>query len=352
MATSIGSQVRGYISSARTAAGKAGDTLGLVTQKLGLESNTYRSSQSMQAPSFNYVRPESPEETSGKSTSDPKLLSFPSDIENVKYFITFTFSEKNYHDYARDSFAKVERDDITYIVRLPMPSSLIDSFKVNYQGTALGTLAGGLLNETRILQDLRDITMNEGPEKVQDAIQNARREASRIKEGFSDTTTSTITAMRAALAFVGSNTLERTADFLFGTTLNPYQSLFFEGPELRSHNFTFKLSPNSLSESITLRRILNVLKTRMLPEKKGVLLKYPDSCIIELSTRTNNNALYTMYRSVLNGVTVNYAPNNVPVFFKYGFEPVEVTLDLNFSEIRPVTREDVLNTFKDKTQLL
>lgn len=352
MATSIGSQVKDAVGGIRTAAGKAGDAIGLVTQKLGLESKTYRSSQPVEAPAFNYVSPKTPEESSGKSTAGPKLLCFPSDIENVKYFITFTFSEKNYHDYARDSFAKVERNDITYIIRLPMPSSLIDSFKVNYQGTALGTLAGGLLNETKIAQNIRDIVMNENPEVVQDAVDNARREASRIKEGFSNTTTASITAMRAALAFLGSNTLERSVDFLFGTTLNPYQSLFFEGPELRSHNFTFKLSPNSLSESTDLRRIINVFKTRMLPEKNGVLLKYPDSCIIELSTRNNSRSLYTMYRSVLNGVTVNYAPNNVPVFFKYGFEPVEVTLDLNFSEIRPVTREDILNTFKNKEQLL
>jgi hypothetical protein len=346
MATSIGSQIRGY-------AGKASDSLTLVTQGLGLESKTVKPNQPRPIPAFNYVQPKSPEETSGVSTRDPKFISFPSDIDNVSYFITFTFSEKNYHN---ANFAQVEGNDITYRIRLPMPSTLIDSFKTNYQGTSLGTLFGyglqtGIPND--IYRILTESTINESQAKLKIIVDNARNRAAQAKEDFSGPDSVALSAIRYALSNVSQDTA-RAVDYITGTTLNPFQSLFFEGTELRSHNFSFKLSPNSFEESVKLRRIVNIFKTRMLPTSagQGLLLKYPDSCIIELSTRVDSYSLYTMYRSVLSGISVNYAPNNVPVFFKNGFEPVEVALDLNFSEVRPVTREDVVKTLSNKEQLL
>ena len=354
MATSIGSQVKDAVGGIRTAAGKAGDAVGLVTQKLGLESKTYRSSAPAQVPVFNYVSSKSPEESSGSSTADARFLSFPLDIENVNYFITFTFSEKNYHG---ANFASVETDDITYRIRLPMPGSLIDSFKMNYQGTSLGTALGYGL-QTGIPEDIYKILSNASDstdkqrEKIQGIIDNAKNRASNVKDDFSRPDSLAVSAIRYLFAGLNQD-LARSIDYITGTTLNPFQSLFFEGSELRSHNFSFKLSPNSVKESMQLRKIINAFKTRMLPSRKqqGLLLKYPDSCIIELSTRQNPFSLYTMYRSVLSGISVNYAPNNVPVFFKNGYDPVEVALDLNFSEVRPVTREDVYNSLNTELEL-
>lgn len=346
MATSIGSQIRGY-------AGKASDSLTLVTQGLGLESKTVKPNQPRPVPAFNYVQPKSPEETSGESTKDATVISFPSDIENVSYFITFTFSQKNYHN---ANFAQLESDIITYRIRLPMPSTLIDSFKTNYQGTSLGTFIGYGL-QTGIPQDIMKIIQDSGNKDkeagIAKIIANAKNRASQVQNDFSGPDSVALSAIRYSLSTVSQDTA-RAVDYITGTTLNPFQSLFFEGTELRSHNFSFKLSPNSFEESSKLRRIINIFKTRMLPTSagQGLLLKYPDSCIIELSTRVNSFSLYTIYRSVLSGISVNYAPNNVPVFFKNGFEPVEVALDLNFSEVRPVTREDVLKTLSNKYQLL
>lgn len=332
MATSIGTQFK-------TATSNASDYVTLGLRKLGLETVSPGAPlNTTPVKPFNYVSQKSPEETSGSSTKDPKLLSFPSDLENVNYFITFTFSSKNYHN---AEFAVNGTDDITYRIRLPMPNNLIDSFKTNYQGTSLGTFTGYAL-QSGVLNDLYDIMSRRvGREITPEEVRNyAINRATNIKDDFKADNAILESAIRYALQAL-PDSIGKGFDYVSGTTLNPYQHLFFEGVDLRSHNFSFKLSPNSPDESRALRRILNVFKTRMLPEKKGLLLTYPDSCIIELSTRKNPYSLYTMYRSVLSGVNINYAPNNVPVFFKGGYEPVEVALDLSFSEVRPVTREDL-----------
>jgi hypothetical protein len=329
MATSISGQIKQI-------ATNVSDGLTLVTRRLGIESLSTTYAKPQERPSFNYVTQKSPEETSGKSTEGPKILSFPSDIENVNYFITFRFTSKNYLE---DFFNRQDITDINSTIRLPMPNTLIDSFNVGYSSQSLGTLLGYGLS-TGIPNDVFNILTKREEGTVDQIISNATSKASSIKsEFFKNNSDTLVAAAKYAMKTINSE-LGYASDYITGTALNPYQALFFEGPELRNHNFSFKLSPNSAQESRILRDIINTFKTRMLPERTGFLYKYPDSCLIELSTR-QGQGLYTMYRSVLKSVNINYAPNNVPVFFKNGYDPVEVNLDLSFAEVLPVTRTEV-----------
>lgn len=281
----------------------------------------------------------SPTETSGISTQSTQVLSFPSDIENVKYFITFTFYKD---EYKSDYFKRPERN-ITGRVRLPMPNALVETFNMGYSGQALGTVLG-YLSQTGIPSDFVNIvkaSLNNNEGDANKIIEDARAKGAKIADDLSSPST-VIAGIRATLSTLSSSAA-RVLDVSTGTALNPFQALFFDGPELRNHNFTFRLSPNSEKESILLKDIIKVFKVRMHPEVDGLLFKYPDTCIIELSSRVNTFPLYTLYRSVLKGMSVNYAPNNVPAFFRNGIDPVEVVLDLSFAEIEPITRKDLVD---------
>ncbi len=296
------------------------------------------------SPASYYGVTETPTETSGSSTAGGTVLSFPSDIENVKYFITFTFYKDNY----RGEYFNRPEKDITGRIRMPMPSALVETFNMGYSGQSLGTVFGYLAS-TGVPNDIVNILKNTNKDTIETIVSNASNVGARMKEDIANPNT-LIAGIRYALSkFTDSGA--RVLDVATGTALNPYHSLFFDGPELRNHNFSFRLSPNSEKESITLKNIIKTFKLRMHPEIDGLLFKYPDTCIIELSSRVNSFPLYTLYRSVLKGMSVNYAPNNVPSFFKNGIDPVEVALELNFAEIQPITRRDIEDIeFKEAQQ--
>lgn len=282
-----------------------------------------------------------PEQTRSATTTSADRLTFPSDIDSVKYYITFRFYERYTQSPVKDAV-----DKETAVIRLPMPSTLVDTFNMGYSTTALGTVIGGVM-QTGMPQNIMNIIKgdSQGTEKAMD---NARSIADKLsnlgdRKNILPEAINQSSAILRALVRNISDAGSRAIDIATGgTALNPFQGLFFDGPELRNHNFSFKLSPNSAKESDTLKKIIAKFKERMLPERDGLLFKYPDSCIIELSTRTlTREPIYTMYRSMLKSMSVNYAPNNVPAFFKDGFSPVEVALDLQFGEIVAITRNDI-----------
>lgn len=282
-----------------------------------------------------------PEQTRSATTTSAVRLTFPSDIDSVKYYITFRFYERYTQSPVKDA-----KDKATVVIRLPMPSNLVDTFNMGYSTTALGTVIGGVM-QTGTPQDIMNIIKGEsqGTEKAMDNAKSIAEKLSNLgdRKNILPQAINQSSAILRALVRNISDAGSRAIDISTGgTALNPFQGLFFDGPDLRNHNFSFKLSPNSAPESAELKKIIAKFKERMLPERDGLLFKYPDSCIIELSTRTSTSGpIYTMYRSMLKSMSVNYAPNNVPAFFKDGFSPVEVALDLQFGEIVAITRNDI-----------
>jgi len=52
--------------------------------------------------------------------------------------------------------------------------------------------------------------------------------------------------------------------------------------------------------------------------------------------------LYYFKNCYLKSINVNYAPSGNPAFFIGGKNPVEVEITLEFGEIEPVTRNDII----------
>lgn len=256
------------------------------------------------------------------------FLSYPADL--TEYCITFSFRK-----YSRAEPTQQFKEQIMSTIMLPIPADLIDRFSANYSSKDLNFF-GKVAFDSGIAQWLGQGAPGGGAE----ASAVGERAAAQVNQNAKNYIAAGI---RTA---IGDTALGTAADRATGTTLNPFTALQFQGMSLRDHSFKFRFSPNSLNESTMLKKVINEFKVRMLPDTKGLFFDYPDICIISFKTP---NTPYSFKTCFLKNMTVNYAPSGVPSFFKGGNFTTEVELSLDFGEIEPVTRSDVLKNDGDLT---
>lgn len=262
---------------------------------------------------------------SKQDSSKQGALQFPSDITDR--FIKFTFASY----YQPGPLFKREIIPARSII-LPIPSDLVERYGVQYSEKQLGVL--GALQESGMLGSAAEGLQNLTNESAASAGQSLGRIA-----GDAGNAAAIARNVIGTISDSAGNAFDRAT----GTILNPYNALQFTGIELRNHSFKYKFSPNNMAESQNLKAIIKEFKLRMLPEKKGLLFNFPDVCTIEFSD--SKNALYYFKNCYLKTMNVNYAPSGNPAFFVKsggGKDPVEVEITLEFGEIEPVTRNDIM----------
>jgi len=169
------------------------------------------------------------------------------------------------------------------------------------------------------------------------------------EEDENRTVGSGISYLIAQKALEGSSTAQQAA-VGSGVAVNPYLTVFFKGPgDFRTHSFSFDFIARNQKESIQINKIVNELSKRMLPAKfktsgHSYFLKYPDQFRINFYINgdiTNRNKMFFIKRSVLTTMSVDYAGQGIPVFFKDVGQPFNIKMDLTFQELTLVTREDI-----------
>ena len=128
-----------------------------------------------------------------------------------------------------------------------------------------------------------------------------------------------------------------------GILFNPQTTLAFDGVELRSFEFAFKMVPESKEEAEDSRKIVNFFRKYLYPEKIGVFgLKYPPKFKIQFFIGEEENKFMPMIHDCfLNGVQESQNPDGNS-FFIDG-QPTAVELSLSFSEVKQLTRHDLYN---------
>ena len=329
----FGSAVGGVLKSASTS---VGDTLNNVSAFAGRLGGLGLSGKSSLTTAFdqlgklgnyskfkdNFVPPTklnsiSPEETKNRP---PGNYTFPSDIGD--YFIKLTF---NRYDRKLAIGNRIELP--TCIINLPIPQNLQEQFNMSYSDKQLG-IAG-------FLEDVAgEVVRGQGTPQ---AFENL---GSRLRGEI----VSTQGAYYAGRTLAGlSDSVGAAVDKATGVILNPFQALIFQGISLRTHQFTYRFSPNTMKESETLKNIIKELKLRMHPQKDGLIYQFPDVCEISFGTPGDP---YIFKTCALESMTVNYAPGGQPSFFTETKQPTEVEVSLTFKELQPVTREDYDERFK------
>ena len=155
-------------------------------------------------------------------------------------------------------------------------------------------------------------------------------------------TAQTLSGLAGALT--GSNLdadtfLARTS----GRVLNPNAEVLFQGPVIRDFSFSFTMIARSDKEAAEIRKIIRFLKLGMAPKfRSTTFLTNPDVFLLEY--RSGNSVLNTVNRFnpgglALQTMSVDYSPNGYWSAYRDS-QPVQLKMDLNFTELRPIYQGD------------
>tara|TARA_B100001778_G_C18551597_1_gene613360 strand:+ start:80 stop:1399 length:1320 start_codon:yes stop_codon:yes gene_type:complete len=134
-----------------------------------------------------------------------------------------------------------------------------------------------------------------------------------------------------------------------GVVLNPNAEMLFQGPVLRDFSFKYRMVARSKKEGIAIRSIIKFLKSGMAPKfRSSTYLKSPDVFTLEYKNGPNGlDILKTVNRFSPGGLALttlgtDYAPNTYWSAYDDS-QPVEITMDLSFAELRPIYEQDQMD---------
>ena len=134
-----------------------------------------------------------------------------------------------------------------------------------------------------------------------------------------------------------------------GVVLNPNAEMLFQGPVLRDFSFKYRMVARSKKEGASIRSIIKFLKSGMAPKfRSSTYLKSPDVFTLEYRNKPSGDAiLKTVNRFSPGGLALttlgtDYAPNTYWSAYDDS-QPVEITMDLSFAELRPIYEQDQMD---------
>jgi len=245
----------------------------------------------------------------------------------------------------------------TGTIILQIPSDIKDGNTANYgeskmntlTGAAAGAISGAMkAGGTSVAMAMGQMTTEEGLEKMKSDI------GGNLSAGETDALIDagkmglTAKAVSATMGIFGANVspeqlLARTSGQIF----NPNLELLFNGPSLRSFNFSFKMTPRSAQEARQCKMIIRSFKQNMAPKTGGdtvggsaIFMKTPN--LFELRYRKGNSDhpfLNKFKQCFLTNVAVNYTSEGVYATYDDA-TPISMQLDLSFKEIEPIYFDD------------
>jgi hypothetical protein len=264
--------------------------------------------------------------------SDPSYIAnkyaikYPTDFPLV--YVSFAFME-----YKRPSqFEPLKTDGIKNYISLPIPSNLVDSSKLDY-----GIAKGGVLGEA--LANL--IRSTEASATNADGLIDSLKKRVLSTEGLTNILQGAgaagIGATLSAARGIAGNDIVDGALSAAGIAENPFSTVVFKGPELKTHQFTWNFSPNNEDESSIVKTIINTFKKAAYPELMelgaGGFYKYPMIVIPNFGPTEIAENLYRFKPCVISGIDVDYAPQKVPGFFGRTKAPVNISFSISLNEI-------------------
>ena len=194
-------------------------------------------------------------------------------------------------------------------------------------GASFSGLDLGMLNAAKVVKDNK--ALGDNAKESKDLFSTADKQVMGLK------------AIEGLTGDAGG--LSAKAAMESGVAFNPQTALAFEGVELRSFDFTFKMVPESKEEAEDSRKIENFFRKYLYPKKDGAFtLRYPPKFKIQFFIGEEENKYMPMIHDCyLASVTATMNPEGNS-FFIDG-QPTSVDLSLAFSEAKQLTRHDLYN---------
>ena len=250
----------------------------------------------------------------------------------------YAFPAKEPIFYTRLSMKKYERSrpgsdistNLKGVIRLPLPVQLVDEYNIRVNETKFGLL-GNVNNYQETLAAGKT------------AAENATKE---LNSGGSIMSLMGTIALQAAATLPGiSDTLPgQFAQQQAGMVRNPHISTMFEGVNLKSYSFSWRLSPSSPEEASGINSMINNIKAYMHPKiiGGGFALEYPYLANLDFEVGdVQFSQLPKVRDSFITRLDVSTTGGGSMAFYRDG-NPVSIDISMNFQEIDILTRDDFL----------
>jgi len=297
-------------------------------------------------------------------TSGTNNLVFPDNLNQIDHWMVFRVNKPELRKKADFETA----NDIARIF-LPLPDNLGTQYSQQYSNEAIG-LAGvaGASAGNDIIGVIDKST------DFSSFVKNVSGAAQTIKDGFKGGTgyygaqalSEAGTALGAAAGGGLGGTIGAITGGIGGTiggqfvkgaiagqgvAINPFMATLYTAPEMRTHQFSWKLIPKSAKESTLLKDIIKTFKFHSAPGMEGTnstFFQYPEQFDIDFHY---DEYLYNIAPSVCTSFEVNYHGEGRAMYHEIsegddtggstGKAPVSVTINATFQEIAIITKKEI-----------
>jgi len=152
--------------------------------------------------------------------------------------------------------------------------------------------------------------------------------------------------------------IARSVGVYAGNTVNPKETLAFEGVNLKSHTFNWQLFPYSKKDSEIIKQMTYFIKGKMLPQAvdigegafniKKAFLNYPS--VVEIHLLGVDPSHFPSYKPcMISGFTSDYSPAG-QVALMQGGKPSAVNFSLELQELEIHTSNDYISQATGTTE--
>ena len=237
-------------------------------------------------------------------------------------------------------------------VALPLPTNLIDDYKVEYADAELGPIGAASVGMgTSIANDysLENVgnTLKSGLKSVNKSL---------FSQMIATKAASMIPGISTGNAKVTAGQIVTSAT---NRAVNPYVVGVFKSIGFKTFNFTFKLHPLNKSDSDAMRDVIKFFKLSMLPEDETVaaigsytgsphdftyeqktgLQTLPHRFDIDFHTGTSREYMFKVKDASITSLSVDYETEGGPSFFKDTSAPLTAVLNMSLTESKIHTRD-------------
>lgn len=243
-------------------------------------------------------------------------------------------------------------------VALLLPSALQDAYQVEYSDAPMGSIGAAVTGIGVGAGQMGDFSYD----AVMNTLDNGMRtiNSSLIGQVLSKKALSALPGISSADAGHVPGQIVTSAT---NRAINPYVTSVFKGIGFRTHNFTFRLTPEKDIDSTTIKKIISMFKESMLPEDiYSVGTTNPHSDMIKQGRDTglqklpfrfdirfyplvrdyqepDEEFLFRIQDASMTSFTIDYSSEGGISFYKGTGAPQTATLNMTFIESRIYTRE-------------
>ena len=225
-------------------------------------------------------------------------------------------------------------------VFLPVPGNVVDSNNVSWDQDTMDpaklALADGFFDNVQ-----------KGDGAVSGLIDSLGDAAQAIGVNKGDTKEAVAGAL--AKAATGGSILTRST----GKIINPNMELLFKGPQMRTFQLAWKMSPRDYEESEMIKKIIRMFKQSMAVKRSEsqIFLKSPNTYKLRYLTARgrDHSFLPKIKECALVGCSINYTPDgNYQVYENSSMVAYQMTL--SFNELEPIYHDDYTKLDQDRDE--